>query len=769
MAAGSPGMGGASPLAGLLFLGLSALVLTGCNSSRPGTDSSSNEIYGAVSSLDLSARFGSPVGANDQPRESRPRGITYVGGASSSPGGAAHPDGEAGGDGYEVEFDNAPIPAVAKAIIVDALGLSLNVDPRVDGKISLSAGRPLKRQEVLVAFENALKTNGAAMVKEGAGYRIIPSNDTSGVTALERGRTPAPGYGISVLPLRYVSSENVLKIIESFAVKPGAVRVDSARNLLLVQGTSEERRLAMETALSFDQDWMRGQSVGVYPVVNATPETLITELQRIMDTGEAGVAKGLVQFQAIARMNAIMVVSRNSDALKQVATWIQRLDRADNSASLSKVYHVKYGNARQLAALLNDALGGSGNSSSGASNDSLEPGTGRVSLASSGSSGSFGSSSSSSSLSGSSSANSSSSGSNPFGSLFNRNGANSSSASGNPQSPTDTTSAARNQPSDSVATGSTRGPSAGRFRVTADPSTNSLLIFADRENYRMIQRVLQELDRPRLQVAIEATIAEVSLNDSLQYGVQYFLKSGNLPNVPADRGSIGFTNATSDVLGKVLPGFNFLLGPQTDPRLVLDALHTKTNVKVLSTPSVVVQDNQVASIQVGDQVPVATTQATLVGPTSTGLLTNPAFPVANNIDYRNTGVILRVLPRVSSQGNVSLEIEQEISNVANNGSQGSLTPTVSQRHIKSSIAVTSGQTVVLAGLISNRETGGREGIPFLSNISLLGDLFAHNQTAKDRTELIVFIRPQIIADSIDAQAVAEEMRAKMLLSGGINR
>ena len=216
------------------------------------------------------------------------------------------------------------------------------------------------------------------------------------------------------------------------------------------------------------------------------------------------------------------------------------------------------------------------------------------------------------------------------------------------------------------------------------------------------------------------------------------------------------------MLFRSLPGLNLVLGPAAAPSVILSALTTKTDVKVLSTPSVVVQDNQVAAIQVGDQVPVATTQASLVGTVS-----NPgqaAIPVANNIDYRNTGVILRVLPRISANGNVTLEIDQEISNVVQNGSQGTLTPTVSQRHVRSTIAVTNNQTVLLGGLISDRQTSGRSGIPFLSEISFLGDLFARKQTGRDRTELIIFIKPQIIADSQDAQSVAEQMRSKLLLS-----
>jgi len=175
----------------------------------------------------------------------------------------------------------------------------------------------------------------------------------------------------------------------------------------------------------------------------------------------------------------------------------------------------------------------------------------------------------------------------------------------------------------------------------------------------------------------------------------------------------------------------------------------------------VVLDNQIASLQVGDQIPIATTQATLVGASALSGST-ASYPVVNNIDYRNTGVILKVLPRVSANGNVSLEIEQEISNVVNNSNSATLTPSVSERRVKSSVVVASGQTVLLAGLISDQEQTQRSGIPMLEKITLLGDLFAKNQTAANRTELIIFIRPHIIQQPVDAQEIAEQMRQKML-------
>jgi general secretion pathway protein D len=303
-------------------------------------------------------------------------------------------------------------------------------------------------------------------------------------------------------------------------------------------------------------------------------------------------------------------------------------------------------------------------------------------------------------------------------------------------------------------------------RIAADVKNNSLLIYSNMENYRIIENTLRQLDRPQLQVAIDATIAEVSLNDQLSYGVQFFLQSRNL-GLPSNVGSIAnntvannsvTANSTANsvasaVLNRVLPGFNFLVGSEANPQAILDALHSVTAVKVLSTPSIVVVDNQPATLLVGDQIPVTTQSAT-------GVIA-PGAPIVNNIDYRNTGVILHVIPRINANGNVLLNIEQEISNVANNANAATLTPTVSQRIVKSSIAVASGQTVLLAGLISETHNNTANGIPGLDQVPGLGILFSHNNKQVQRDELIIFIRPQIIRNGSDARRIAEDLRGKL--------
>ena len=284
-----------------------------------------------------------------------------------------------------------------------------------------------------------------------------------------------------------------------------------------------------------------------------------------------------------------------------------------------------------------------------------------------------------------------------------------------------------------------------------------MLVYADQESQRIVEQTIRQIDRPQRQIAIEATIAEVTLNDTLNYGVQFFLASRDVGLKP-DTGSLVNTlstavnGATGALIGRALPGFNFLIGSESMPRVILDALHGVTDVKVLSNPSLVVLDNQPATLQVGDQVPFSTGTATVLTAANT---------VVNTIDYKNTGIILRVLPRANANGNIVLDIEQEISNVSTTSNTGTLTPTISQRRVKSSVAVTSGQTVLLAGLISENESKIRQGIPLLDSIPGVGDAFSHQTFTRARTELILFIRPTVVKDAVDAHVIAEEMRSKM--------
>jgi general secretion pathway protein D len=665
------------------------------------------------------------------------------------------------GDGYDLNLENIPVAMVAKAVLGDVLHVGYVIDPRVQGTVSLSSGRAVPRSDLIFVLEDALRLSGVALVHDKAGYRLMPQTDAVGSGGFDGSAQAEPGYGISVVPLRYVSAQTVLKLVDSFAAKPGMLRADPNRNLVLVQGSGSERKNAIDLVLSFDADWMRGQSVGIFPVQNSDPEPIIAELEKITDSGEGGIGQNVVKFQRVQRMNAVLAVTRKPDALRRVEAWIRRLDNADTGRTGVYVYEVKYGDARAIARVLTNIFGGGASSAASIDNapNQIAPGSGLMS-----------SSSGQSRKTRLAAAGTSQGGAfEPIG-LAGGSGSNSLAQGGfgSSSSPSNRFEPYQGGPLGSPPGGAIGGggsvlQGAGGVRITADPLNNTLLINGSQENYRIIERTLRRLDRPQLQVGIETTVAEVTINDDLSYGVQFFITSKNL-GLPANKGSA--LNATqppsvasqalNGVISRAFPGFNFLIGPELSPNMVLDALHSVTDVRVLSNPSVVVVNNEVATLQVGDDIPISTGSASV-------LTSNNA--IVNSIDYRNTGIILHVVPRINVNGNVRLDIDQEISNVAPSSvASGTLTPTVSQRRVRSSVVVGSGQTVVLAGLISDSRTGDREGIPVLDQIPGIGKAFSHTVKTGTRTELIIFIRPQIIRDRLDAQRLIEELRSKL---GGV--
>jgi general secretion pathway protein D len=636
------------------------------------------------------------------------------------------------GDGVEMNFDGADVQTVAKTLLGDILQLNFVVDPRVQGNVTLASTGPIPRKDVLPAFESVLRMSNAAIVRSGNLVKIVPIPEAAGggisVGAGE------PGFGVSLVPLRYTSASTVAKTAESFLSRPGAIRVVQSRNLLLIQGTTAERQAALDVVATFDVEWLQNQSVGVYPLKSTSPETMIGELERIFETNDGGSGQGVVRFQPVSRMNAVMVVTKNPKMLSQTTQWIQRLDRSDTTGTTLRTFRLKSGNATQVAKILNDIFAGqrSGGTADTATKQ-IAPGVdaaqSRIDSLDRGSSNGNGGTSS-----GLGSDNRSS---NPIAAAFE-------SFSDRKSNDAD---AAGGSPANSG--GSMQRGAFQNLRITADAANNAVVVYSNQEDYRVVERAIRDIDRPQLQVSIDATVAEITLTDELQFGVQAFLSS--------NKGSIGLFGAgqvaaQSAILQNVAPGLNLLLGSQSQPRVILNALSNITNVKVLSSPSIVALDNQPALLQVGDEIPITTSSATL--------LSNSAAPVVNTIQMRNTGVILKVLPHVHSNGSVQLEVDQEISNVVN-ADQQTLTPTIAQRRVHSTVSVVSGQTVLLAGLISERDQKSQAGIPGIREIKFIGDLLGNTSNTRTRSEIIIFIKTKLIRNSVDAGAVTEEFRERL--------
>jgi general secretion pathway protein D len=288
------------------------------------------------------------------------------------------------------------------------------------------------------------------------------------------------------------------------------------------------------------------------------------------------------------------------------------------------------------------------------------------------------------------------------------------------------------------------GPEDADIRIIADDTTNSLVIRAAPREYQKIREALQDLDILPLQVLIEATIAEVTLNDQLRFGVEWFFQSGDF-EFAFDPGSL-----------TPLAGFRGFFASGNDVRILLQALDEVTDVNVVSSPQLMVLDNQTARIQVGDQVPITVQSATSV--------IDADSPIVNSIEYRDTGVILLVTPRVNASGLVIMEIQQEISNVVQAPSQTvseTTSPTINQRQINSTVAIASGETVALGGLIQDERERSQSGIPLLSRIPILGALFSTRSNAVRRTELLVLITPSVVENPARARAVTQELRNRL--------
>lgn len=756
----------------ILCLFLGSAFLTGCNQIEPEVAPASVPPPG-FGANDLKARGpGSNSAFGAFPTGRGPSGGVVAGmspsanlaGSPNSPilsyaDEGTPPGGANSGNGFQLNFENADVSAVAKTILGDILGENFIVDPRVSGQISLTSSHPVPKAQLVPLFESALLAINAVIVKQDGTYRIAPAADSGGLHGVDY-HAVGEGFGTSVIVAKNVPAAMIAHLLESYGSRAGTIKVEAAPNFVIVQGTAAERQAALDAASLVDVDWLRSKSVALLPLANSSPETVIGEVNRILGTGEGGVSQDIVQMQPVNRLNAVLAVSRNRAAIDKVTRWVAKLDQADYGALGVKVYKLQYADAKSVAGILNEAFGGSGKTSSGQDDkDLLQPGgsSSTGTGAGTGTAGGFGSGTGTAGGLGGASGSQS-----PFGASSNGTGFGTNTGTGGQGT-------GQNNPFGSLRAGGTSSPNdtsasggggggAGKsvIRITANIANNELLIFANRLDYKLIERTIRELDRAPLQIDVEVTIAEVDLNNTLQYGVQAYLNSGvlGLEYTNAAAGSATTSSVAGTPLQTTNPGLNLIIGNTANPRLVINALAQVTQTKVLSNPSLVVADGKPAVFQVGDQVPIQTGSVT----------STVGGAVTNSFSYLDTGIILNVLPRVNANGVVSLEVDQQISSVttpASTTSSSTTNPTIQQRRVKSYVSVTDGQTVLLAGLITDNRNTGRTGIPGLDQLVFLRDLLSTTSNTIGRSELIIFIKPQIIKNGFDAQQVSEEFRERL--------
>jgi general secretion pathway protein D len=611
---------------------------------------------------------------------------------------------------FTLNFQGTDLNEVVKVIMTDLLSLNYVVDPSVQGRVTLQTSKPLASDSLIPTLEMLLRMNNAALVRHGSVYNIVPREKAiRGLVSPQLGdvSTPLPPeYGVRIAPLRYIGAEEMSKILEPFVSPGNLVRVDAQRNLLILAGTSQELGRLLETIDVFDVDWIAGMSVGLFTPDFVSTKTLVSELEKVFGLNANTPLAGMVRFETMERLNALLVVTPKRDHLKTVSSWIDRLDRESGALGESLyIYHVQNGKSAELAAVLNSLFVDAGNREE-APAATVAPSVVPVQAT----------------------------------------------AQADTQPVTATPDAAPT-PSLAVAApaGGTQGGVAvtapGKTRIIADEPNNALLILATAPRYRQILAALKRLDIVPLQVLIEATIAEITLSDELQHGLEWFFK-----NHLGKRDGSARLNIGGAGLAAIAPGFSYAVSDAAGAvRAVLNTLATDSRLNVISSPSVMVLNNQEARIQVGDEVPITTQQQqSTIGGSN----------VVNTIEFRNTGVLLAVTPRVNAGGLVIMDVQQEVSDVAP-GTGASLTPTIQQRKINSTVAVQSGQTVVLGGLIRENRSESRSGLPVLYRIPVLGSLFGGTSEVARRTELVVLITPRVVRNAAQAGKITREFREKM--------
>ena len=596
---------------------------------------------------------------------------------------------------------NVPIAQAAKTVLADILKTNYTIDGRVQGNITIQTSRPVSKAALARTFISALKSNGATMLQQGGYYRVVPSNLVSSevrTVSPSRQTSQTLGERNLLIELKYVSANEVQQILAPLVPQSAIVRVDPVRNAIIVSGNSQELASIRETISVFDVDWMRGMSFALHPLKTSDLASITKELDTIFQTRK-GPLKGVLRFVPNRRLNAILVITSRSKYLARASRWIRRLDKvAGKNNKQLRVYQVQNRNASELAKVLKSVYRTKNNAQLQIETTVAPRLTPQVVNAPE-------------------------------------------SLSPGPQF---AASASSDLPRQSKKSQSGPSKNGNGPRIVADDANNSLLIIASLEEYREIRAVLRQIDAIPNQVLLEAVIAEVSLNDEIKLGLRWFF--GNKNN------GASFTDVASGAVAPSFPGFSYFLSKQ-NVNVALNALSSITDVNIISSPTLMVLDNNTAKLQVGDQVPIVTQSANNV--------TAPGAPVVNNVELRDTGIILSVTPRVNDSGRVTLRIEQEVSSVVRTTTSGIDSPTIRQRKLATTVVVSDGETLTLGGLIQERDTKGRKQIPVIGNIPVLGNLFKEKTDNIDRTELIIFIRPRVIRDLREARQVTDEFRRRL--------
>ncbi len=649
---------------------------------------------------------------------------------------AAAPPPNLGGTTGEAtfNFEGESLHAVVKAILGDMLGQNYVIAPGVQGTVTLATPKAVSPANAMSLLEMVLGWNNARMVYADGRYNIVPADQAvpGNVAPRTGSATTARGFEVRAVPLRYISAEEMKKVLEPYARPNAIVSTDPARNVISIAGTRAELENYLRTIQIFDVDWLSGMSVGVFPIQSGKASEVVADLEKVFGEQSNSPVAGMFRFMPLDGANAVLVITPQAEYLDDIQAWLERIDSAGGDMRLF-TYELKYIDAGELAERLSEVFGNSsrgGGRSGGA--PSLMPGLDPVELQSTDS-----------------------------GSVANIGGKGGGSGSGGGSDIGGMSLDQRQGGGNGSVTLEVEGAQVG---VSAVAETNSLLVRGSPSAWKSIKDVIERLDVMPMQVHIEAQIATVTLSGDLSYGVNWYFEravtDAGLPNaVGRDTWSTLAGSVQSAAGGSGNPAglaWTFL---GRNAAAVISALDQITDVQMLQSPSLFVRNNTEATFNVGARIPISS------------VTVNPNVGVGDTISqvqYLETGTILKVRPRITKDGMVFLDIVQEISAPGDTPDDNG-NVRIDTRKLKTQAAVQSGDTVLLAGLISEGTQRGSSGLPGLSRIPVIGGLFGRQTSSSGREETIILITPKIVRNPQEARSLTDEYGRRFRALEPLNR
>lgn len=645
--------------------------------------------------------------------------IAYAQNSQNTPSNGALPDSTS----VTLSFSNADIESVA-SVLAKATGQTILVDPKVKGTINLISNKPLTKAKALDAFSTALRTSGFALVNVNGIYRVVPEADAKLISnSVLTGKSSQAGDQIitKVFKLNFESANNLLPVLRPLVSANNTINAYPGNNTIVITDYASNIQRIGELIETIDAP--ASTDVQTIKLRYAIAIDVAAMLNKVLETGLAGAEAGNKTIvMADARSNSLLLRSSSSEKMRQIRALVAKLDTPGTSNGNIWVVPLRNAEATKLAITLRAIVAADTALSAQVASGTATQAVGAVG------------------------------------------------ATAAPIIPTPGASGGTGSAASTSALTSSSAPSTGGI-IQAEPATNSLIITANEPLYRNLRHVIDQLDKRRGQVYIETIIVEVSSTNAAELGIQWqgLVGSGNQNT---GFGGTNFTNADGtggSNITNLARNVNSILNPNNttgitpvppNPGLnlglltkfngvygmsaLITALSTTTGTNILSTPNLITLDNEEARIVVGQNIPLISGSYATTGSTAT------ATPFTT-VTRQDIGLILRVKPQISENGLVKMQIYQEVSNVASQvPNQG---PILNKRDIETNVIVDDGQTLVLGGLIENAYKDSTSGIPWLSDIPIIGALFRYDNSARTKTNLLVFLRPYVLRDKGQDQEI----------------